>query len=799
MKRSFLAQVSVAALLATFASPASAQAAPETQSAPAAKPAAADSTDHGLADIVVMARRREENAQTVPISITAFSGAQLQAQSAVKLADIRRLTPNLFIGASGGSGPGGLVVGIRGQVQTDTIATLDPSVGIYVDGVYWARANGANADLLDVTSVNVLKGPQGTLFGRNTTGGALTLTTGDPDPTKFSGQLQGRVGNYGQHDELAVLNLPIVTDKVALRLAANKINNNGFERNLTTGQRVGNQDTYTVRAKLLVRPVDSLTIIGSYEHFDVGQRTRLTKLRYSLPFPASPEIVAALATGGCLQAFNPACPAPFVPGSQTFGQYANAGGFYDGYSNIDGRESANTDTASIRANLDLSFATLKYIGAYREVASDSGVYDYDGTPFTILQPHNYANVHQWSHELQLNGKAGGDRVDYTLGGYLFTEAGSDGSTTLALPAINPNNPSVTAGNVTTHSWAIFGQLTAKITDELSFTGGLRYSHDRKTLDLASTSAGNCALSVGTPLARLPNTNCLVSQARTDSAVSYLASLDYKIGSNVLVYAKTSKGYRAGGFNLRGTTPSTFGPFQPESVTDYEIGLKSEFLDRRVRFNVSAFHSDYTDIQRGVLVSNGLGGVATTTINAGKARINGLEAELTARPTGGLELSATLGITDAKYKAFTSACPSPFPATAVVPCVNGTLDRSGEKFERVPPVTWSLGASYTHSVPLGSATVRADYSYQGKTYQVGITQTITPAYVPYVTQNGYGLLNARISWDIANPNISLAVYGRNLTQTKYYAYQLDLASAGLGYFISNAGIPRQYGVEATFRF
>lgn len=796
MKISLFKQVSIAALAAGSVLPTAAHAMQAEQ--PSIEPAQ-EAREGGLDEIVVTARRREESAQDVPISISAFSGDQLEAQSAVKVTDIARLTPNLVVTPGGGSGTGGVVIGIRGQVQTDTIGSLDPSVGIYVDGVYWARSNGANADLVDIDRVEVLKGPQGTLFGRNTTGGALSITTGAPDPTRASGLIQGRIGNFGQHDFAAVLNLPLVTDKVALRLSGNKLNNNGFNRNLTTGNRIGNQDSYTVRAKLLVEPVEALTIIGSYEHYDIGQKARATRLIYAQPFPAAPEIIAALTTGGCLQAFNAACPAPFVPGSQSFGQFAGTGSFYDTYSGLDARETLNTDTASVTATLDLSFATLKYIGAYREMDSDSGRYDYDGTPFVILHPQNYAESKQWSHELQLNGEAFGERLNYTLGGYLFRESGFDGSNTLALPLLNPINPSITSGDVTTRSFALFGQGSFRVTDALSFTGGLRYSKDKKGLDISSTAGGNCALRAGSPPVLLPNTACLVSQRRTDSAVSYLASLEYKFDRDILLYLKTSRGYRAGGFNLRGTTPETYGPFAPEFVTDYEVGLKTEFFDRRLRFNISAFHTNYDDIQRGVLVPNGVGGVATTTINAGKARINGLEAELTARPVDGLLLSGTLGLTDAKYQEFNSACPANYPATAAAPCVNGVFSRAGEDFERVPSVTWSLAGSYTVPAPLGSATIRADYSHQSATQQVGLTQTLTPNLAQFVRQAGYGLLNARISWDIEEPDMSIAAYARNLTKTKYYNYQLDLVNAGLGYMIGNAGLPRQYGIEATFRF
>jgi iron complex outermembrane receptor protein len=779
MTSKFLATASIGAAIAFFAA---AAAGAQTPAPAAASETAAVTPDAGLDEIVVTARRRSENAQNVPISLTSLSGDELLNRNVVRVSDIGRFAPNLFIG-TGGSAVGGLVIGIRGQLQTDQITTLDPSVGIYVDGVYWARAQGANTNIVDLRSAEVLKGPQGTLFGRNTTGGALVLTTNNPNLNDVEGMVQGRVANFGQLDAAGVINIPIVSDKLAIRIAGQRIHNDGFQTNLTTGNSLGSDNSYSIRAKVLFQPTDNLRILAQYEHLDIDQKAPISRLLYTSPGSAA-EVVARVESGG----------------TRTFNQYVNQGTFYAAFLNFEGNPKAHTNTASLTAELDLGVGTLKYIGAYRNTVSLSDVYDYDGSPFTILHPSNNSRSAQWSHEVTLSGSLFDDKFDYTGGAFLFRESGTDGGSTVSLPAINPNNPNNTAGEMATNSWAVFGQGTYRFSDVFSFTGGLRYSEDKKSLDLRSTTRGNCSLRVGNPPVFIPATQpCLVSQERTDSAVIYLASFEFKLAEDVLAYAKVNNGYRSGGFNLRGTTPSTYAAFLPETVVNYEGGVKSEFWDRRVRFNVAGFYNTYSDIQRGVLVSNGVGGVATTTINAAKANIYGLEADITARVTDSLTLSGTLGITKPSYDTFLSTCPTPFPTTSLTPCINGNFDRAAEKFERIPEINWTLAADYRHAVPLGTALFHIDYAYIGDTINQGVTQTLTPALVPFVSQSGYGLLNARIAWNIEKPDIQVAVFGRNLTGKDFYAYQLDLVNAGLGYIFYNPGTPRQYGIEATFRF
>ncbi|MEP7351460.1 MAG: TonB-dependent receptor [Sphingorhabdus sp.] len=765
----------------------------------------------GLDEIVVTARRVSENLQSVPVAITAFSGEDLKAQGARSALDIQTLTPNLKIREAGGN-PSALSLAIRGQVQTDIISTLDPSIGVYVDEVYYARAIGLSAGLLDIERVEVLKGPQGTLFGRNTTGGALNISTAKPDATEFSGHIRANVGNYSRFDTEAVVNVPLVPDKLALRVAGQRQKSSGYGRDLVSGERLAETNNYTIRGKLRWTPNDRLDVTISAEHFNLDQNGPVQRLLYvspttviplgggvALTIPATPEIVTALATGGCfdtalLAGLAPTFPcagfSTYTPGPRTFASYIG-GNPYDVSLTQVPKVTAKTTTASLNAQYDLGDATLKYIGAYRKIENASPI-DLDGTPITILQTTTAQKSHSWSHELQLSGKAFDNVFDYTLGVYRFNESGSDGSTTLALPVINPFNPSATRGFVASKALAFYGQGTAHLSDAFSLTAGLRWSQDKKRLDSRSTVAGVCVVPVA--LLNNPNAPCSAIFNRTDEAISYTASANYKVAENVLVYAKTSRGFRGGGFNLRGTSVLSFTPFDPEKVTDYELGLKSEFFDRRARFNVALFTSDYSDIQKSTIVANGQGGTATIVANAASARVKGFEAELTVLPVDGLRLSGTIGLTDAKYKSFPAVCVVPGGPAAGTPC-----DRSGEPFEQVPKATWSLSGEYRVPVASGEAAFRLDYSHVSSIVSQGITYTQTPDLASFVTQKGYGLLNGRLSWAMGDKGFEIAAWVRNLTDTRYYVGHLDFVNSGLGYIEGQPAEPRTFGVEVGYKF
>ena len=765
------------------------------QTAPASPTAASSSQAGGaeptgstLGDIVVTARRVSENLQKIPVAVTAFSGADLTQQNAQTAKDIQLLTPNLSMRENVGN-PSSLLIAIRGQVQNEIISTVDPSIGVYVDGVYYARAVGLNAGLLDVARVEVLKGPQGTLFGRNTTGGALNITTGAPDLNKFGGSARADVGSYHRFDLQGVLNIPIVDDKLGIRVAAQRQHMRGYGLDLTNGRHLAGVGNYTVRGKLLWKPTDSTRITLSGEHFDLNQSGPVIKPNYVSPF-GLPEIVAALSTGGCFDPVAASCPGFYRPGSTTFASYIG-GKRYQSSPNLYPRIKAKTTTASLNAEQDVGLVTLHYIGAYRKVSNYNPI-DLDGTPFTILQSPTFQSSRSWSHEVQASGKAFNDLLSFTTGLYAFDEKGNDGSDAVGVPLLNPLNPTSTRGLIHNRSKAVYGQADLKLAEGLKATGGIRYSVDRKSLDSRSTQAGVC--SVPTELRNNPNVACSAIFKRRDSAVSYTGSIQYDLAPSALVYLKTSKGFRAGGFNLRGITVPSYKPFAPERVTDYEAGVKLQALGGRLRVNAAAFQSNYSDIQETTLVPNGAGSATNQVANAAKARIRGGELEVTALPVNGLRLSGTLGITDAKYKKYPALCQFQGGPASGTPC-----DRSHEPFNLVPKTTYSLSGQYSHSVPLGLGSVRLDYSHTSTIAFTPVTYTQTPDLIPFVRQRGYGTLNGRVEWTLENAGVTVALYGRNLTNKGYTTAVLDFVNAGLGYIVKQPGTPRELGVEVGFTF
>jgi iron complex outermembrane receptor protein len=796
------------------ASPARAQQAPTTSPAAASDSdgqaghkATATGSPSGLQDIIVTARRVSENLQNVPVSITAFSGQALIAQGARTTADIKTLTPNLSIRA-GGPNTSTLNITIRGQVQSDVIGTLDPSVGVYVDEVYFARAAGVDAGLLDLERVEVLKGPQGTLFGRNTTGGALNITTNKPNMKKLGGSARVTIGNYGELDGEAIINLPIVEDKLALRLAGQRQHTTGYGRELTTGKHLNETNNYLIRGKLRWTPNERIDVTLSGEHFHVNQSPATQKPNYVSPnfalpgstaafpliVPSTPEIIAALSTGGCFDFTTFSCPGSYRPGSATFASYIDRGGFYDSTYSLFQKSTVNTTTASINATYELSDSVkIKYIGAYRRVSARTP-FDLDGSPFVIIDATLSKHGYSWSHELQLAGKLFDNRLDYTVGLYRFTESGVELSSTLAVPLLNPFNPSQFIGTYGSRASAVYGQATYRLTDTLSATGGIRYSIDKKSLDSRNMAGTVCSVPVS--LRNNPDVPCSVLFDRTDKAVSYTASVNYKPSRALLLYVKTSRGFRGGGFNLRGGDLLSYTPFKPEKVTDYEVGVKSEFFDRRARLNIAAFTSDYSNIQRSTQVPNGSGSVSSIISNAAKARIKGLEAELSIVPVTGLTLSGGLGITDPRYKSFLATCVIPGGPTSGTPC-----DRSGEPFDNVAKTTWNVSGQYILPVGEGNVMLHGDYSHTSKVSTQSISYTQTPTLTSFVTQPGFGTFNARIAWSMRSngDGLGVAVFARNIANKKYNVYFLDFVNGGLGYDLRQPGEPRRYGAELSFKF
>jgi iron complex outermembrane receptor protein len=792
-----------------------APAAPDlARKSPMAPPVSATETvssGAALGEIVVTARRTKENLQSVPVSITAFTGEQLQQQSARSVADVALLTPGLQINYSTSINSAALFT-IRGQVAQDPIANQDPSVGVYVDGLYWARAYGANVDLLDIQGVQVLKGPQGTLFGRNTTGGAILLNTNDPNPSRLSGLVSASYGRFNYRTVTGVLNVPLVTDKVALRVAGQLIKRDGYIREINSGQKLGNLNNYTIRSKLLFKPTENLSIILSGEWFRSNTLTEPQRLIYASPTSLSAISTVAevdgFATAGALGCFDPS-------GVGAACQTRASALFNDSIAKSRGnnadlgsvtRSDVKTQTYAGSATLETSFGAVKATGGYRKVHS-FGLNDADGSRFELLdggpslnEPGLFtqdATLSQYSAEVVATGKALDNRLDFATGVYYFHESGNDGSLSKAINAINPTGFRF-LGTIKNSSKSIFGQVTYHATDAISFTGGIRYSVDDKQL-----SSFNQSFSLS-PLGP-DNFTCLLalvcpaSRHNSFKGVSYTAGVDYKLRDGLMVYAKTAKGFRSGGENIRATTPEAFLPFKPEKATSYEGGIKSEFLDRRLRVNLAGYYTVLKDIQRTISIVTGGGAVTTAITNAGQADVYGGEFEASAALPGGFRLDGTVGYTHPKYVKFTD---------------NG-FDRRNDAFYGVPTWTASISPSWTHDLEVGEVLLRADFSYQSDmnispvafyTDAAGVlrdAQNGTPTsaedaagYLRGATDRAHWLINARAGITVMNGKLDLTFWGRNLTNKRDYVAGLTLPS--LGFSAAGSREPRTFGVTGTMK-
>lgn len=786
--------------------------------------AAADEDTGGLTEIVVQARKINENLQDVPVAVTVFSGEDLEVKNVVRFQDIAAFTPGLYM-RSGSNSPAGITVSLRGQFQNDTLATLDPSVGTYVDGVYWARAYGLNTTLLDVSSVQVLKGPQGTLFGRNTTGGAVLINSNDPKLGEFSGKVSVSYGRFNEFEPSAVVNIP-VGEKIAIRLAGKRFSRDGYTTNsvpatassavtsVTTavarrpvsgnlnGIALDDRNRWQARGKILVQPTDSLSLVFSGEYFKMDELSPSRNFVYQTrTFSGANSSYNTASTGALFVGLmNGSAPATATTdGLAILGAEATRlanGGLITANNEIP-YVFAETYTYGMTGRLDTGWGEASLILNSRKVTANAG-FDLDGSAYAIHFTESQQELKQQSAELQFTGKAFGDRLDFAVGAFAFHESGYDQSISITLPILNPIT-SHFYGLIDNDSMGAYGQATWHISDRLSFTGGLRYSVDDKGLEIRNNNFNRTAgtttcsvvaagtLSIGEVVGP---TQCSATKRTSFDGWSYTAGLDYKITDDVLVYIKTAKGFRSGGQNLRAPSTAAFLPFAPEVAYSYEVGFKGEFLDRRLRVNLAAYTTDVNNIQRSTLVSvppvfpSTVPGTATLLGNAGKARFRGAEAEITVAPFEGFTVQFSGALVDPKYISYADL----------------TGDRSFERFSGVFKEQFSIGVDY--KAGLGGSTklnLHADYSWRGEVPLDTYNYAPNPenaAIIAATTAPPLGLLNARATIEF-NDMFEIGVFGRNITnERKYVQNQLV---APLGYISATYNEPATYGVTASVKF
>lgn len=604
----------------------------QTRQPTATSPASNVDETTGVADIVVTAQRREESLQRVPLAITAIGSSELREQNVQTLADVARIAPNIAISSSGYTAPTNAlpVIYIRGIGQQDPSIYSDPGVPVYVDGVYVARSAGGAIDLPDISRVEVLRGPQGTLFGKNAVGGAVNIVTATPG-LKPGTRIDLLGGSYALFEGKAVTNLAL-SDTFGVTAAVDFRRVDGFGKRLdiANGQeigRLGDQRHVSGRLRARWTPTDALTIdlSGDYTNY----RDTAT--------PAQATIVPS----GLLNLENARVA---TPRGLTITQATAASGDYDTFSR--NPQNVRDQLGGVSATIAYAFdgaTTLKSITAYRK-ARDSFARDVDTAAIAYFEAARDMHSSQFTQELQLLGKAFGGKLDYILGGFYLHDQSSQFDNVLLTPDLYAATGNTAAqdrarnydDSQTTNSYAAYAQATLHIGERLGLTAGLRYTDEDKRATVFVVSP-------------VSNIVYVPRQTLADRwrALTPRFAIDFRVSDRVLAYASASRGFKSGGFNGRPSNLASLTTFDPERVWSYEAGIKSDFLDRRVRLNLAGFIADYSNIQ--LSRQTIIGGVLISDIsNVAASRIKGFEAELIVAPVRGLELSAAAGYTNNDY-------------------------------------------------------------------------------------------------------------------------------------------------------
>ncbi|WP_459665018.1 TonB-dependent receptor [Novosphingobium sp. 11B] len=770
---------SVLALSGGFVTPANAQ-----DSAPAAQAAAEGG------DIIVTARRREERLVDVPIAVSSFSGDQLAKSGAVDITEIANVSPNVTLEPSRGTNST-LSAFIRGVGQQDPVSGFEQGVGIYLDDVYLNRPQAAVLDIYDVERIEVLRGPQGTLYGRNTIGGAVKYVTKQL-PQEFSFKVKGTYGSYDQADLIATASAP-VSDLIRVGGSVARLSRGGFGKNLTTGQDNYNKDIWAGRASV-----------------DIGGYGEPVLIRISGDYTKD----KSNARGG-----HRLIPG-YVSGAPVLDDvYDTRGGLNDP------RQVVEAYGLAINATAELTDAlTFRSISSWRKDNSASPI-DFDALPAVDVDVPAYYRNEQISQEVQLLWDDGG-MVQGLLGAYYLTAKADTDFDVRLFTALN-GLTAFTRANVDTNTFAIFGDFTFDFTEQLSLAVGGRYTWDeRKAQILRQNYLGGGSPvfgGAGVPLGA-PSTN-FSGKAKFDKFTPR-ASLSFKPTPDHNIYASYSQGFKGGGFDPRGVgvnapaaTPGAptdaeiadYLSFQPETVDSYEVGYKGNFFGGGLYIAAAGFYMDYKDVQIPGSAGCTVGGLPTfcgVITNAGKARFKGFELEANARlgrdlmSSGDrLSLSGALGYIDAQYKEYIANIAS-----------TPTDVAQYRKVQNTPK--WTASGTLAYSTPVGGGDLdlSTTYSYRSKVYQFEIPN-------PYLDQKGFGLVDASLVYTAPGGRWSLGVHGKNLFDKRYktsgYTFLATnpvtgaLLTAPNGRFIPSLGTegtltayygnPRQVFATATLEF
>ena len=703
-------------------------------------------------EIVVTATKRAgaELLKDVPSAISVISADVIADTHSDNLGDLGKFAPNVQL-AEIGTFNGFSNFVIRGVGINTSTRTVDPAVGIFVNGMYVGLGASAVSQSFDIGSIEVLRGPQGTLFGRNVTGGAVVINTRRPG-NDYAANAKITVGSEHRFDVEGGVDVPI-GDLLSVRLAAMSKKRDGYYTNLENGKTVGDIDIRIFRPTVVFKPSDrfTLTVIG--EHF-----------------------VDQSGTGNTRDVIDPIRPKL----AQTLLKYIPPPGRFDIRTNTEGRLDARIDSITGQMDLHIGGGTVTSITGYRDLLIHSTT-DLDSTPFLLFEfPKNFDKHHQFIQELRYAANFS-DRLSMVVGANYYKAHLESGERRQILTTTN-----IAGLTIQNHeSYGIFGEVTFNINPDLSLRAGGRYTHEKK--DIAFSPVGTCALDFST-------CKRVFRSKTSDSDFSPRVAVNYKLNPEVSLYASYSQGFRSQGYNSRAQRVETLGPAQSEKVTAYEAGAKTELFDRRIRFNLAGFYTVYDNLQlfvNSTFAPPGLPPSAEQVLtNARGATIYGIEAELSAQVTPKLLIGGNLGYVRPKFKPFD------FNQTFGVDVnFDGKIDSTDAalaqnlRFVRVPQLEYTVTGIYRQPIGDDALTARVDYSWQGKLFYNfrNTPQSLLPS---------YGLLNASLTYEFDNPDISLSLFGKNLTKANFYDFREEV---GTLYLAEVGGAPRTWGISLGVNF
>jgi len=758
-KTLFLASAATAVLCASAAAAQSTKAPEAPAAAASGQPAAAV-----VADVVVTARRTRERAEDVPIALSVLSGKQLQQTGGYTLADLQTDVPSLVAYQSNARNSS---IGIRGIGVSSAADGLDTSVGVYVDGVYLGRPGMALEDLIDIDQLEVLRGPQGTLYGRNSSAGVLNITTDAPSFT-FGGKAEASIGNYGYNQERISVTGPVYGDLAAFRLTAFNTQRDGVLPNTTTGIAGNSVGRDGARLQFLLEPTDKVSVRLIAEYSDENDTCCVSSIKTVLPASISAATAKTLAAFNTL-GYTPVASLTSTPNNSPQNMLTDQHAF------------------SAEVNWDLGWGKATSISAYRYWHFDP-LQDSDNTPLDIIQV-NVAQTRdeQYSQEFRLASNPG--RFNWQAGIYLFDQTLHDhyilnqyGQTASAFYTAYTGKPQTIASgsqyiddtHADTQSYAAFGQANYNLTDQFTLTAGVRYTNDDKH-GISNTSTR------GTPYTgAIPPFHYDVTVEGGN--VSWLGSAAYKLAKDSLVYLSYSTGYKSAGLNLNSAV-AVGQPLvlQPEHVDDWELGLKQSLFDRRLVLNLDGFWTTLTGLQANIYPTNG---AKSYLANVGNVLAKGVEADATLQVVDGFDVSVNGSYNDAYYTAYANG---PCPVGGASIC-----NLTGKPVYEAPRWIGNVTASYRFEL---NDRVKP-YALVQYAYRSGAYGTVDDG--PLTLIPAYALVNARLGAAIDQGRYDVSIWTQNAFNVKYFQNLGTSSIPGAGTFAiaGQLGTPQTFG--ATLR-